>query len=86
MNQQLLCEFKLALSGSKKIVIIPHKNPDGDALGSSLALNCFLNKKGHNSVVIAPNEYPEFLDWMPNQDKIIKFTQAPKKSIQWIEG
>ena len=86
MNQQLLCEFKLALSGSKKIVIIPHKNPDGDALGSSLALNCFLNKKGHNSVVIAPNEYPEFLDWMPNQDKIIKFTQAPEKSIQWIEG
>jgi len=85
MNQQLLGEFQLALSGSKKIVIIPHKNPDGDALGSTLALNHFLNKTGHNSSVITPNEYPEFLDWMPNQRQIIKFSQAAEKSIQYIQ-
>ena len=84
MDQQLLGELQLALSGSKKIVIIPHKNPDGDALGSSLALNYFLNKTGHYSIVIAPNEYPEFLDWMPNQEKVIKFSKATGKSTQCI--
>ena len=84
MNQQLLGELQLALSGSKKIVIIPHKNPDGDALGSALALNYFLNKTGHYSIVIAPNEYPVFLDWMPNQEKVIKFSKAPGKSTQCI--
>ena len=72
MDKQLLEEFKKALITQKKIVIIPHKNPDGDALGSSLALQA-LTKTGHNSQIISPNEYPEFLDWMPGQKKIRNF-------------
>ena len=45
MNTKLLKAFQTELSSPKKVVIIPHKNPDGDALGSSLALNAFLTKK-----------------------------------------
>ena len=85
MDKQLLEEFKKALITQKKIVIIPHKNPDGDALGSSLALQAFLTKTGHNSQIISPNEYPEFLDWMPGQKKIKKFSDALDESIQRIE-
>ena len=85
MDNQLLEKFKKALITQKKIVIIPHKNPDGDALGSSLALQAFLTKTGHNSQIIAPNEYPEFLDWMPGQKKIKKFSNALDESIQAIE-
>ena len=85
MDKQLLKEFKKALITQKKIVIIPHKNPDGDALGSSLALQAFLTKTGHNSKIITPNEYPEFLDWMPGQMKIKKFSNALDESIQEIE-
>ena len=85
MDNQLLEEFKKALITQKKIVIIPHKNPDGDALGSSLALQAFLTKTGHNSQIITPNEYPEFLDWMPGQKKIKKFSNAFDESIQVIE-
>ena len=86
MDKQLLEEFKKALITQKKIVIIPHKNPDGDALGSSLALQAFLTKTGHNSQIITPNEYPEFLDWMPGQEKIKKFSNALDESIQVIES
>ena len=85
MDKQLLEEFKKALITQKKIAIIPHKNPDGDALGSSLALQAFLTKTGHNSQIISPNEYPEFLDWMPGQKKIKKFSDALDESIQTIE-
>ena len=85
MNTKLLKAFQTELSSPKKVVIIPHKNPDGDALGSSLALNAFLTKKGHYSRIIAPNEYPAFLDWMPGQDKIIKFSQLPDESTQLIK-
>ena len=86
MDSQLLEAFQKALIAPKKIVIIPHKNPDGDALGSSLALQAFLTKTGHDSQIIAPNEYPEFLDWMPGQEQIIKFSNAPDESIQMVEN
>ncbi|MEC9135617.1 MAG: bifunctional oligoribonuclease/PAP phosphatase NrnA [Bacteroidota bacterium] len=86
MEKKLLKAFQKVLFTPKKIIIIPHKNPDGDALGSSLALNTFLNKIGHDSCVIAPNEYPEFLNWMPGQEQIKKFSQTPDESTQMIEN
>ena len=46
------------LTEPKKIVIIPHKNPDGDAMGSALGLYHWLIQKHHEVTVIAPNEYP----------------------------
>lgn len=49
----------------KKIVIVSHVNPDGDALGSSLALYHLAKKMGAESKVIIPNDYPSFLSWMP---------------------
>ncbi len=85
MDKQLLEAFEKTLNTPKKTIIIPHKNPDGDALGSSLALHYFLSKRGHESHIITPNEYPVFLDWMPGQEKIIKFSQAPLESTQLIE-
>ena len=84
MKDNLINEFDSLLKISKNIIIIPHKNPDGDALGSSLALNFFLIKKGHNSFVISPNEYPSFLNWLPGQSKIINFSLNKKKGISLI--
>jgi bifunctional oligoribonuclease and PAP phosphatase NrnA len=86
MDIQLLEAFKEVLKTPKKTIIIPHKNPDGDALGSSLALYFFLKKTGHHSTVISPNEYPELLNWLPGQEEIIKFSQSPEESIPRIEA
>src|SRR5690606_8858446 len=57
----------------KEIIIITHKNPDGDAIGSSLALYGFLLKLNHQVKVIVPNDFPDFLKWMPKADEIIIF-------------
>lgn len=66
-----LSELKKLLSIPKDIVITSHRNPDGDAIGSSLALYHFLIKDGHSIKVIFPSEYPDFVAWMPDAEKIL---------------
>lgn len=64
-------DVKAALSTPKNIVIIPHKTPDADALGSSLGLRGYLLKKGHTAHVISPTDYPEFLNWMAGNESVL---------------
>ncbi len=73
MSTQDILEIKDLLSTQKNIVIIPHKNPDGDAIGSTLGLLHYLLKLDHNAVIIAPNDFPDFLKWIPKQDSILKY-------------
>jgi phosphoesterase RecJ-like protein len=73
MNSEQFKELKDLLSYPRRIVVIPHKNADGDAMGSVLAAYHFLTKMGHNTSVISPNDYPEFLKWLPGSDKVLKF-------------
>lgn len=73
MNTSFIFEIKKLLTTPKKVVIVPHKNPDGDAMGSTLGLCLFLKKKGHSATVITPNDYPEFLKWLPGNDEVINY-------------
>ncbi|HEX9981186.1 MAG TPA: bifunctional oligoribonuclease/PAP phosphatase NrnA [Flavobacterium sp.] len=61
------------LAVPKKIAIIPHRSPDGDAMGSTLGLYHFLLKLGHSPVVIAPNEFPGFLSWLPASETVLVY-------------
>ena len=58
------------LKRSKKIVITTHQSPDGDAIGSSLALFGYLVKKGFDVSVVVPDSFPKFLNWMVGTDNI----------------
>lgn len=80
MNKTKIKKLEKLLSSPQKISIIPHKNPDGDALGSSLALMQYLNNKSHHAVIISPNDYPEFLKWLPGEKSILKFSKNEKIS------
>jgi phosphoesterase RecJ-like protein len=66
------------LSSPKRIVIVCHKNPDGDAIGSSLGLYHYLTLKGHHAMVITPNEYPDFLDWLPGNETVKNAKDIPQ--------
>lgn len=83
MTKQDFIQFKELLSEPKNIVVVPHKNADGDAIGSALAVCHFFRLKGHNTSVISPNDYPGFLKWLPGSEKVTKFdmqnNQAKKK-------
>lgn len=61
------------------IVIISHINPDGDAIGSQLALFHYLRSIGREALMIAPNNLQEFLKWMDGSDLIEVFIRRRKK-------
>ena len=75
MNSEDISIINKLLSTPKKIVVIGHKNPDGDAIGSSLGLCNFLKQKGHQVLVVMPNDFPEFLKWIPEASTIINYEQ-----------
>lgn len=64
----------------KKITIVTHVNPDGDAIGSILALYSLLKKLGHEVTPVTPNVYPDFLKWMPSNDAVVVFNSNRKKA------
>ena len=78
MTNTQIAEIKDLLSTPQNIVIIPHKNPDGDAIGSSLALYHFLKDK-HDVTIVSPNDYPEFLKWLPSDKNAIRFFDKQNK-------
>ncbi|WP_452223152.1 DHH family phosphoesterase [Lacinutrix chionoecetis] len=81
MNTQDILEIKTLLATPKKIAIIPHKNPDGDAIGSTLGLLHYLLQLNHEAVVIAPNDFPEFLKWLPKIETI-KIHETEKEACE----
>lgn len=66
-------ELRELLNRPQRIVILSHTNPDGDAIGSSLAWAEILLKQGHKVDCIVPNKYPYYLDFMPGCQSIINY-------------
>jgi phosphoesterase RecJ-like protein len=73
MNASEISEVKTLLATPQKIVIVPHRNPDGDAIGACLAMYYYLKNEGHTATVVAPNDYPDFLKWLPSSKDVYKF-------------
>jgi len=82
MDLQQFQDIKQLLSTPKKIAIIPHRNPDGDAYGSCLALYSYLLKFNHEAIVVSPNDCPDFLKWLPEEDKIVIFENTEEKATK----
>jgi phosphoesterase RecJ-like protein len=72
--------IKELIGQSHLIAVTSHHNPDGDAIGSSLALAVLLNKAGKEAIVLVPNDYPGFLKWMPGSDKVIIYRHNEKRA------
>ncbi len=62
---------KNKLARPSNILILSHRNPDGDALGSAQAFSLVMRKMGHKTVVVLPSEYPAVFNFMPSLDDIL---------------
>ena len=58
---------------AQRVVILSHTNPDGDAIGSSIAWAEALRRIGHSATCIVPNRFPYYLEWMSGIDQLIIF-------------
>lgn len=91
MKIELLSEAEIAtlkenIDNSNRIVICCHKSPDGDALGSSLAWAEYLRTQGKEADIIVPDAYPDFLQWLPGSDRIIRYDKhAADKADEMLQ-
>ncbi len=74
ISETTIAYLKKLLEEKSEVLITTHYNPDGDAIGSSLALFHFLTLLGINSKVLIPNELPSFLLWMPGADQVVIYS------------
>jgi len=71
-------ELSNLFTTSGNILLICHINPDGDAIGSQLALYHYLKTGGKTVTMMAPNNLQEFLKWMDGADQIKIFIKDRK--------
>jgi len=83
--KQDLNTFTEQIDAAKSIVIVPHYNPDGDAIGSALGLYLLLEKAGKNVRVISPTQFPPFLNWMPGRKDITVLGKKTEQNPQIFE-
>ena len=69
----------------RRIVVLSHTNPDGDAVGSSIAWAEALRQRGHTVTCIVPNKYPYYLDWMKGIRDIVIFKSDAERALQAVE-
>lgn len=80
-----LSTVRAALEMPKNVVIFSHRNPDGDAMGSSLALMAMLKKSQHKVTVIMPSEFPDNFAWMNGADEVLIYDVDPEHTLQAIQ-
>lgn len=85
MKEADIENLKQLLAVPSKIVIVPHRNPDGDAMGSTLALYGILKKCNHDVLVISPNEFPDFLSWLPTTDNVLIYEKNKELASKHLQ-
>ena len=81
ISAQGAVELRRILDQCKNVVVVTHYSPDGDAIGSALAMWEYLKKKGKQATVIVPNYFPDFLKWMNGAEQIVIFEK--QKSLSY---
>lgn len=82
---QVITSVKKLLTEEKiKISVIPHENPDGDAIGSALGVAEILMEFGHHVTIISPTDYPDFLKWFASAAGILVYTNHKEQAKKTI--
>ena len=85
MNINILTDNQLAqlgqlISDAQNIIITCHQSADGDAIGSSLGWAEYLRTLGKEPTVIVPDLFPDYLLWMPNTEKILRYDKHKEQA------
>ncbi len=69
---------------AQRVACVCHVNPDGDALGSTLAIRAWMQRLGKECRVITPNRFPDFLQWMPGASEILRYDKKRDEADEWL--
>ena len=85
LDREDILQVKELLSRQREIVVVVHYNPDGDAIGAALSLQIYLQQQGHKVHILAPNPYPDFLEWLPQSKTIMLATENLDLCVEKIQ-
>jgi len=77
------------LEDSRRVTVVTHTRPDGDAIGSSSAMVRWLEGKGKDVRLIIPNAMPDFLAFVIREccpDHVTRFDLEPEDALRWIRS
>lgn len=83
-NNESISKLKSFCAAADRIVVISHTNPDGDAMGSGLALTLFLRELGYKVRFFVPNHYPKFLAWVDQQTDVEIFGEMCREAEAYL--
>ncbi len=86
IGENQLLQTKKQIEKAQRIVIVTHLSPDGDAMGSSLALYHYLRSMGKEAKVVVPNAFPYFLKWMDGAGEVVINTYIPQVAESMIRN
>lgn len=66
-----IAKLRHLVDEANKVVIVCHRNPDGDAVGSMVAMTLLMRRMGKQATAIVPNNFPDFLKWLPTSREIL---------------
>ena len=85
LKQELRTNIREWIKKARKVAILTHTNPDGDAIGSSLALGLALRKRGLDAQILIPDGLPDFLRWLPGIEWSTTFAYKEEKATRILK-
>lgn len=86
VTQENIDAVKEIVGRGERFVVLSHKNPDGDAVGSSLALCGYLRSLGKECVVLLPNMFPDFLSWLPGAGDVVFYESDKQPAAELLHA
>lgn len=85
LNQQQCSQLRSLIDEAESIVLCCHVSPDGDAMGSILGWAAYLRSLGKDNVkLVAPDMYPDYLQWLPGSDTVIRHDKRMEEAEAYI--
>lgn len=82
LDKNHLCKF--ICTDSQNVVVVSHTSPDGDAIGSALAMQKTMTAYGHHAVVVIPDAYPDYYNWLPGIADVVVAENNFEKAAEII--
>ncbi len=85
IDKDLVAQAQVMIRRAEKVVILTHMSPDGDAMGSSLAMKHYLQLLEKEAHVVVPNRFPDFLRWLPGAEEVVIFDENKATGLALIQ-
>lgn len=85
IDEEVIERLRSLINSVKSVVLTCHLSPDGDAIGSALALCHVLHRLGKNAVVVTPDMVPRSLMFLPDMRDVVVFTKSEQRARYVVE-